>query len=388
MRRALAAVIPEGVERRGLLVLASGHVGSDMFQGALPALLPFFREERGYSYSQLTVLVLLGSLASALLQPLLGVAADRIHGSWMMPVGLLCAGSGLAVAGLVHGYWASATALFVAGLGVAAFHPEAISQASRVSGERRGAGMSVFAIGGTVGFSLGPVLATIGGALFGVAGSAFVGVVIVILALFLWSERSRFRQVTHRARAEQASAAASDWPRFGLAAGGAVARGIVGVGLSTFIPLYMIDALDQSKTTASAAVTVFFLSGLAGTIVGGRMADRHGFGLVVSYGLLLATPLTFLLPITGVVGVFVVAPVIGFLGGIYFYPLVVVAQQAIPRHLALAAGVVLGMSIGIGSGVTALLGLLADAHGTTACMWVLAFVGLLAIPPAIGLRRS
>ncbi|MFN0155052.1 MAG: MFS transporter [Gaiella sp.] len=381
-------MIPHGIERRALVTLSAGHVASDMFQGALPTLLLFFKDERSYSYSRLTVLVFVSSLASAFLQPLIGAAADRVHGSWMMPVGLLMAGGGFGLAGLVDDYWATATALFVGGVGVAVFHPEAISQANRISGARRGVGMSVFAIGGSAGFALGPAVATLGGMLFGVEGSALVGAILIVLALMLWRETPRFTQATVRARAKLAENVPSDWRRFGLAALGAISRGIVGVGLSTFIPLYMVDALDQSKGTAGAAVTAYFLSSLVGTVVGGRMADRHGFETVVVLGLLLATPVTFLLPLFGVAGVFLFVPVVGFLGGMYFYPLVVVAQQAVPRHLALAAGVVLGMSIGIGSIATALLGLLADAHGTTVCMWVIAAIGLASVPAAIGLRRA
>ena len=32
-------------------VLASGHTMADMTQGALPAMLPFLIDERGYSYA-------------------------------------------------------------------------------------------------------------------------------------------------------------------------------------------------------------------------------------------------------------------------------------------------------------------------------------------------
>lgn len=37
-------------DRRGLGVLATGHLWADFLQGAIPALLPFLIAERGYSY--------------------------------------------------------------------------------------------------------------------------------------------------------------------------------------------------------------------------------------------------------------------------------------------------------------------------------------------------
>ena len=43
-----------------------------------------------------------------------------------------------------------------------------------------------------------------------------------------------------------------------------------------------------------------------------------------------------------------------------FYPIVVLAQRALPRHVGFASGVTLGLSIGIGSLASPLLGVLAD----------------------------
>jgi FSR family fosmidomycin resistance protein-like MFS transporter len=382
-------VVPAGVDRRGIAVLSTGHVASDMFQGALPALLPFLREDRGYSYTQLTTLVLLASLASAFLQPLLGILADRVRSGWMMPAGLVVAGAGFGASGVAESYAVTATALFVGGLGVAAFHPEAIRFASRVSGARKGTGMSLFALGGSAGFALGPAVVTVAASLLGLAGTAVVGVLIggigiVALAQLPYLERYRHGDPG----VAPVAPGPSDWTRFGFATTAAVTRGITGVGLSVFIPLFVVDALDHSKQVANVAVTVFFLAALVGTLAGGQLADRLGFDRVVVTALVAAVPPAFLLPVAGIEGVFAVAVVLGFLGGTYFYPLVVVAQQAAPAHHGLAAGMVLGMSIGLGSVVAALLGLFADAHGTTAAIWVLAAVGSLSLPAALGLSRT
>ena len=51
-----------------------------------------------------------------------------------------------------------AAILIAGGLGGAAFHPPAAALAHRLGGERRGFAMSVYITGGTLGFSLGPLL--------------------------------------------------------------------------------------------------------------------------------------------------------------------------------------------------------------------------------------
>ncbi len=65
-------------DRRGLTVLATGHLWADFLQGAVPALLPFLIAERGYSYAAAGALVLASSVGSSLIQPLFGVVSDRL----------------------------------------------------------------------------------------------------------------------------------------------------------------------------------------------------------------------------------------------------------------------------------------------------------------------
>ena len=162
----------EGVrDRRGLAVLATGHLWADFLQGAIPALLPFLIAERGYSYAAAGALVLASSVGSSLVQPLFGIASDRLALPWLMPAGLALGGAGLALVGLTESYPATVAAVAVSGLGVAAFHPEGARYANYVSRGQRGRGMSMFSLGGNAGFALGPLLVTPAVLAFGLHGT-------------------------------------------------------------------------------------------------------------------------------------------------------------------------------------------------------------------------
>jgi FSR family fosmidomycin resistance protein-like MFS transporter len=71
-----------------------------------------------------------------------------------------------------------------------------------------------------------------------------------------------------------------------------------------------------------------------------------------------------------------------------FYPLVLVAQDALPGRVGLASGVTIGLSVGIGAGIVALLGLLADARGTEAALYASAGLALAALASALPLSRG
>ncbi|MCC6223284.1 MAG: MFS transporter [Thermoleophilia bacterium] len=372
--RALRTLFPAGVDRRGIAVLSAGHLAADLFQGSVPALLPFLIRDRGYSYAAAGALFLMASLGSSLLQPVLGIFADRVRAGWLMPAGLLVAGIGLAGSGLVESHAGTAALFLAGGFGVAAFHPEGVRFASQVSAARRGAGMSVFAVGGNLGFALGPILVTPVVLTLGLGGTPVVGGLIVASGLVvLGSLRylERFRPAPGTVAALPGQAERNEWRPFGLAAGAATSRAVVAGGLQAFVPLYAIAELASTEATGNAAVAVMLVAGAVGTLVGGRLADCYGFRPVVVWSLALGVPLALALPFVGVTGMFLVLAVFGFAEGMNFYPLVVIAQNALPGYLGLAAGVVLGLAIGVAAGTVALLGVLADAAGLTAVLWVL-----------------
>ena len=67
---------------RGLLArLSYGHAAADLCQGAVPALIPFFVIQRGWSYAAAGLLVLAMTVGSSIVQPLFGAVADRLETS-------------------------------------------------------------------------------------------------------------------------------------------------------------------------------------------------------------------------------------------------------------------------------------------------------------------
>ena len=144
------------LDRRGLGLLGGAHLSVDLCQAAVPALLPFFVDQRGYSYAAAGALVFAATVGSSLIQPLFGHAADRLQLPWLMPAGVLAAGAGIALAGLASSYALTFAAIVLSGVGVAAFHPEGARHANYASGDSKAQGMSLFALGGNAGFALGP----------------------------------------------------------------------------------------------------------------------------------------------------------------------------------------------------------------------------------------
>src|SRR5215207_1207767 len=228
-----------GLDRRALGVLGVGHLSADFCQGALPALLPFLAAERGWSYGALGALMLASSVGSSIVQPLFGLASDRIARPWFMPLGVLTAGLGLAAVGLMSSYPLTALAVAVGGLGVAAFHPEAARYANLASGARRGRGMSLFSLGGNAGFALGPALATPLVLAFGLTGTLGLALLPAGAAVLTALNLNELRSTGSRDGVDQAGPPPRDrnaWGPFARLAGVVGLRSALYFGLQTLVP--------------------------------------------------------------------------------------------------------------------------------------------------------
>jgi MFS transporter, FSR family, fosmidomycin resistance protein len=379
--------VSAGLDRRGLAVLASGHACADMAQGAIPALLPFLIDQRGISYGAAGALVLVTSVGSSAIQPLFGLGSDRLSLPWLMPLGVLLAGLGIALVGVTSSYPATAAAVALSGLGVASFHPEGARFANQVSGDRRGQGMSFFSLGGNAGFALGPILVTPLVLLLGLHGTLLLAVIPTIVAAVLARDLPRLRAVAAEKAAHVARAVAADdrdeddWDAFARLGGVVALRSCVYFGLQAFIPLWFIHELGTGEGAGNAALTAMLLAGAAGTYFGGRVVDRLGRRRLVVGSTAVTIPVLVALvlapsPLTAGL----LTALAGFLIILTFSVTVVMSQEYLPNRLGLASGVSLGLAIGVGGIAAAGLGLVADAWGLRTVMWLIV---ALAVPMVV-----
>ncbi len=353
-------------------MFAISHAVDDMYQGAVPALLPFFVADRHYSYAAAAGLMFALTALSSAIQPVFGALTDRLHLYWLVPAGLTLAGIGVALSGLTSSYPLTFLAIAVGGVGVAAFHPEAARAARAASADSQQA-MSVFSVGGNVGYAIGPML--VFAVLFlvpGTAGTVFLaipalitgGVVLVVL---------RRRPETHAVRppSGQRPQQSDDWRGFIGLTSLVMLRSIVYFGLTALVALYVGTSLGGGKGLGEAALTTMVGFGAVGTITGGRLADRFG-RLPVTRVSLAATVVSLLaVALTPLPWVFLPIAVTGFVLFQSFSLTVTLGQDYLPTRIGTSSGVTLGLAISVGGLVAPGLGALADATSLRVSLLVL-----------------
>jgi len=362
-------------------LLSVGHLATDINQGAVPALLPFLISAHHLSYAAAAGIVFASNIASTVVQPLFGHAADRFSKPWLLPAGLVLAGFGISLTGLVPSYPLILLAAVVSGIGIAAYHPEAARLVNFSAGDKKATAMSLFGVGGMLGFAIGPLFVTASLLSMGLKGTLTLLAPVSVMAIVIAMQLPRFSPIqktgdTHKT-VSGGPAPQDAWAPFARLTVTVIGRSILFYGLNTFIPLYWVNVLGQSKAAGATALTVMAATGVVGNLLGGRLADRLGHLKIMLAGFCILIPfLPFLIWVSDpLVAMMLLIPT-GFVLSSTYSPTIVMGQRYLPNHIGLSSGVTLGVAVAIGGVAAPLLGKIADHHGI---WWSLAAIVFLPV---------
>ncbi len=368
------------MQKKYLYLITSAHMINDSCQSVLPALLPLFILSYGLSLEEAGILIFANTALSSLLQPLLGYFSDKLSEPRLIALGTLLSACSTGMMGIVDSFPALIACSTMSGVGSAVFHPEAGKIVNRLSGNAKGKSMGTFAIGGSAGFAIGPVIAatiayTIGP--IGLMGFTIVGALMTILLFVLMPRIEAFARTLQQEVAASTKNAVekvvtNDWKSFALLFLVIVAQSINFRVVNAFIPVFWIKELGQSPEAGSFALTVFFSIGIVMTYVGGIWADRIGPNRLIRYTMLLWLPATIIFPQSTTLWMaYLAISIIGVAKALTYSPMVVLGQTYLAKSVGFASGITFGLSMTIGGMVAPLVGKLADMYDLPTALLVL-----------------
>ena len=356
------------INKKALAILSAGHLITDINQGALPALLPIFKQALNLSYTTSGAILLSANLTSSIIQPLFGHLSDRRPIGWFLPLSPLIACLGLSLTGFIASYPLLLLCVILSGIGVASFHPEGFKTAYFFTGDKKATGMSIFAVGGNFGIAVGPIMALALVTSFGLKGTLAMilpGILIAIILFFNISTLSTPVKFAHKEAKNQVKRPLSKDQKisFFLLIGIATVRAWTQLGLATYIPFYYINYLKGNPLYAGKLVTTFLMAGALGTLIGAPLADRWGHKKFLLTTFLLTFPLLLLFYHSSGLVIFIYLGIAGMVLISTFALTTVMAQAILPQHLGMASGMMVGFTISAGGIGVTLLGMIADAWG-------------------------
>jgi len=362
------------------------HCINDFGQGSLAALIPFFIANFGLNYYQSASIIFCNTIVASIAQPILGYVADRWRVPWFIPVGFSITLVSISAIALATSYEMILALSLIAGLGAALFHPEAALLVNRMQSNELGNAMGRFAVGGSAGFALGPLLA---GGVYVFGGQflwLFTAIALIGVLLYVYAftgSAATYVVGESKSSAKSTNTGANDWVSFGKLFFVIASRSILFSVLSIFIPILYITVINGEASASSLALTMYFAMGAVLTYMGGALSDKLGFLKTVRLGNLIFLPSVL---------VFIFVPNIwGFFGamipmafGVFsqYGPITVLGQKYLAKNAGFASGITLGLGITLGGLVAPYVGHIADIYDVQTALMTLIPVG------AVGLLMS
>jgi FSR family fosmidomycin resistance protein-like MFS transporter len=377
-----------------LLCICASHAINDMLQSLLTAVYPTLQAGFGLSFAQIGLVTLSYQLTASMLQPLVGLYADRRPTPFSLPMGTLFTFAGLLMLSVATSYAALLVGACVLGVGSSVFHPEASRVARMASGGRPGLAQSLFQVGGHVGSALGPVGAAVVVVVWGQRSlGVFAGAALVSTAILahvgLWVRRHGLSRLT-AGRGARAADGGAPRPVPPARVAGAMAvllalifsKFVYLASFSNYYTFYLMHRFGISVRDAQLHLFALSAAVAAGTLSGGSLGDRFGRKHVIWFSILGVLPFTLALPHVGLAWTGALSIAIGFVMASAFPAIVVYGQDLLPSREGLVAGLFFGLSFGAAGMGAAYLGRLADAVG------IERVYGLCAFLPALGILAA
>ena len=368
-------------DRRYSYLMMIAHLCDDLNQGALVAVIPFLVLHNGYSYAEVTALLLASNAASAIIQPLFGWLGDKKPRPWLMAAGIFLAGIGMAGVGVLPNYPLIMASAMLSGIGVAMFHPEGGRLGNLTAGEQKGKGMSIFAVGGKLGFTFGPLVATAAITLWGLPGTLIFIIPSTLCAAILLSQNKALLSYSNPDKQSSDDSLYQDnWVGFGFVMGAISCRSIMYYAFLSFVPLFLVYNLGQEEAFASSVISLFALVCAVGTIASGWAGQLLGAKklIIVSYACVAIEVIIFAFNGSLIVALILIA-LLALTCDISYPSAVAMGQSFVPHHLGMASGLSFGVMVCIGGLMTPVFGLIGDYFGLQVVMLCVTAIALLGI---------
>jgi FSR family fosmidomycin resistance protein-like MFS transporter len=357
------------------------HFIGDFYFSFVNPLLPVFVEKFSLTLTQVGLMVGVSRFLAFIVQPPVGYLADHYRTRFFVLGGPLLVIVSIPLVGIAPAFLVLILFVSMGSIGSSMFHPTLAGMVSAHSGRHFGFSMSIFNMGGTLAFGVGPLFITYFVSSYGlwrapytmILGLAAMALLFRIIPLpqgeglknlgFVGSLREVLGTV---------------WKSIVLILIVMVLRTFVAQSFLTYIPvLYAKEG--YSLVSIGTMVSLFTVAGAISGLLAGHLSDKIGYKPIFYATFGLTTPsLYLLLYLSGnwiyfsvfAAGFFVMATL----------PLgVAMAQELAPRGRSMVSSLMMGLAFGTGGMMTPVTGMLADIFSIRTVLFFLAIIPFLTI---------
>ncbi len=373
---------PHDMNYRVILALVLVHFTGDFFVSFVTPLLPVIKSNLALNLTQVGLIAAVMRLLAFVTQPAAGYLADRYRTRFFVLGGPLLAVLFVPLLGLADTFWMVLACVALGSAGSAMLHPPAAGMIPAYAGRRPGFSMSLFTLGGTVAFGLGPLTVTWWVSRGGLDSLPYTGLIgaALMVVLFLTvptPEGEGLRRLGFWGSIKDALGHV--WRPLTLIWVLVVLRTFVSQSFLTF-GLILFREEGRSLIALGVISACYTVAGAASGLVAGYLADKIGSKPIFYASYALTPPALYLLLISPGDLIFAGAALAGSLILATFPLGVAMGQQLAPKGTSMVSSLMMGLAFGVGGMLTPLTGHLADLYSIRTVLNVVIWIPLLCLP--------
>jgi FSR family fosmidomycin resistance protein-like MFS transporter len=372
---------PRNADVKVIFAFSLVHFIGDFYISFINPLLPVFVEKFSLTLTQVGLMVGISRLLAFIVQPPVGYFADHYRTRCFVLGGPLLAIVFIPLVGIAPAFLVLILLVSMGSIGSSMFHPTVAGMVSRYSGRHFGFSMSIFNLGGTLAFAVGPLFITFYVSSYGLWRAPYtmilgLAVMALLFRIIPLPQGEGLKNLGFVGSLREALGTV--WKSIVLIWIVMVLRTFVAQSFMTYIPVLFAKE-GYSLVSIGTMVSLFTVAGAISGLLAGHLSDKIGYKPIFYSAFGLTTPSLYLLLYLS--GNWIYFSVFG--AGFFVMatlPLgVAMAQELAPQGRSMVSSLMLGLTYGTGGMMTLVTGMLADAFSIRTVLVFLAIIPFLTI---------
>ncbi len=369
------------INKKAIFALFLIHFIGDFFQSFIRPMLPVLADKFSLNLTQVGMITGTATFMAFLIQPIFGYLADRYRTRVILLIGSFLGAICIPLVGIAPYFGIVLLLIGMGSISAAIYHPTAAGMVSAYAGRRTGLSMSIFGLGGTLGFTVGPIVfagyITFWG-LHRLPYLTLLGLSVFALLFFLIPASDGANLTQRDFTGSIRESIGEVWKPVVVIWAIALFRAFVEQSLLTFIPV-LTAAEGHSLVSVGSILSLFTVGGSVSAIVSGHLVDRIGYKPVYFFSFALSSPGMLLFIHGSGWTMYPTAFLCGFLLLATLFPAMALAQKVAPKGRSLVSSIVMGLALGTAGILMPFAGMMADTFGIRTILSYLAFIPLAAL---------
>jgi MFS transporter, FSR family, fosmidomycin resistance protein len=358
------------------------HFIGDFYVSFVNPLLPEFIEKFSLTLTQVGLITGTSRILAFVVQPSVGYLADHYRTRFFVLGGPFLAITFISLVGIAPTFSILLLFVMLGSVGSSMYHPTAAGMVSSFSGRRFGFSMSIFNMGGTLAFGLGPLLITSVVARFGLAASPALIVIGILFMLYPFKvvpvpEEEGLKDFGFLGSMKEVLGKV--WKPIALIWVISVLRSFISQAYGTFLPI-LCAREGFSLPFIGSVVSLFNIAGAVSGLFAGHLSDRMGYKPIFYASSVLATLSLYMLLIVPGKWILLTSFFSGFFLMAVLPLTVTMGQELAPKGKSIVSSLMLGLAFGMGGMLSPVVGHFGDTYSIRTVFSVLTWFPVLMLP--------